>query len=157
MEPTWGQDGANLIQLGANLGPCWVQIGSSRPSCSNYEGILRPLWPYTTQDVKNNPNNCRILFQKVSKIDAFKAPEKQKYIGKLRAGSKSRKNNHEAKTYQFGSHLGAVLALSWGTWEGFAGHFGRLGANLSQHKAILRHLGANLKPPGANISQPEPT
>ena len=43
-----------------------------------------------------------------------------------------------------GSHLGAILASSWGTWEGFRGHFGRLGANLSQHKAILSHLGANL-------------
>ena len=30
--------------------------------------------------------------------------------------------------------------------------FGRLGANLSQHKAILSHLGANLRPPGANIA-----
>ena len=26
-------------------------------------------------------------------------------------------------------------------------NFGRLGANLSQHKAILSHLGTNLKPP----------
>ena len=40
--------------------------------------------------------------------------------------------------------LEAILVSSWGTWEGFRGHFGRLGANLSQHKAILRHLGANL-------------
>ena len=93
-----------------------------------------------------------MLFQKVSEIDAFKAPEKQKYIGKRKSGSKSRKNNHEAKTHQFGSHLGAILASSWGTWEAFRSYFGRLGANLSQHKAILSHLGDNLRPPGANIA-----
>ena len=80
----------------------------------------------------------------MTKIDAFKAPEKPKYIGKHRSGSKSRKNYHEAKTYRFGSHPGAILASSWGAWEVFRGHFGRLGANLSQHKAILSHLGANM-------------
>ena len=84
--------------------------------------------------------------------DAFKAFEKQRNIGKRMSGSKSRKNDHETKTYGFGSHLGAILASSWGTWEAFRGHFGRLGANLSQHKAILSHLGANLMPPGANIA-----
>ena len=51
------------------------------------------------------------------------------------------KNDHEAKTYRFGNHLGAVLASAWGAWEAFRDHFGRLGANLSQHKAILSHLG----------------
>ena len=58
--------------------------------------------------------------------------------------------NLEAILEPFWPHLG-------GTWEAFRGHFGCLGANLSQHKAILSHLGTNLKPPGANISQPEPT
>ena len=88
----------------------------------------------------------------MTKIDAFKAPEKQRYIGKRRSGSKSRKNDHEAKTYRFESHLGAILASSWGTWEAFRGHFGRLGANLSQHKAILSHLGANLWSSSANMT-----
>jgi len=64
------------------------------------------------------------------------------------------KNDYEAKTCQFGSLLGAILATSWGTWEALGGHFGPLGANLSQHKAILSHLGANLGPPEAN---PTPT
>ena len=147
MEPTWVQHEPSLSQVGANLGPCWVQRGSSRSSCSNYEGILRPLWAYTTQDAKNHPKFCRILFQKVSKIGIFKAPEKQFFIGKRRSGSKSRKNDHEAKPYQFGRNLGAIFGLGvlgrpleaiWGVW--------------SQHKAISSHLGANLMPSGAKIS-----
>ena len=43
---------------------------------------------------------------------------------------------------------GAILSVLGSS----GGHFGRLGANLSQHKAILSHLGANLRPPGANIA-----
>ena len=43
--------------------------------------------------------------------------------------------------------LETILVSSWGTWEAFGGHFGRLGANFSQHKGILSHLGANLGPP----------
>ena len=43
--------------------------------------------------------------------------------------------------------LETILVSSWGTWEAFGVHVGRLGTNLSQHKAILRHLGANLRPP----------
>ena len=42
--------------------------------------------------------------------------------------------------------LEVILVSSWGTWEAFWGHVGRLGTNLSQHKAILSHLGANLRP-----------
>ena len=62
------------------------------------------------------------------------------------------KNDHEAKTYQFGSLLDAILASFWGTGEAFRDHFGRLGANFRQHKAILSHLGANLRPPEANLN-----
>ena len=79
---------------------------------------------------QKRPKNRQILFQKVSEIDAIKAPEKQFFIGKRRSGSKSRKNDHEAKTYVFGSHLEAILASSWNTWEAFGGHFGHFGANL---------------------------
>ena len=57
------------------------------------------------------------------------------------------KNDHEAKTYGFASHLAAILASSWGAWEAFRDHFGGLRANLSRHKAILSHLEANLRPP----------
>ena len=109
MEPTWGQHGHNLSQLGANLGPCWVQIGSSRPSCSNHEGILRPLGAHTTKMPK--------MIQASSKFapSLTKAREKQRNIGKRRSGSTSRKNDHETTTYQFGNHLGAILASSWGS------------------------------------------
>ena len=48
--------------------------------------------------------------------------------------------------------LEAILVSSWGTWEAFGGHVGRLEPNLSQHKAILSHLGANLRPPEANMT-----
>ena len=147
MEPTWGRHGSNLSQLGANLGPCWVQIGSSRPSCSNLEAILRPLGAYTTQDAKNDPKIIEICSNNGPKLMLSKLPKSKKTFGKRRSGSKSRKNDHEAKTYQFGSHLGAILASSWGTWEAFGGLLGHLGANLSQHKPILSHLGANLRPP----------
>ena len=48
--------------------------------------------------------------------------------------------------------LEAIWVSSWGTWGAFGGHVGRLGTNLSQHKAILSHLGANLRPPEANMT-----
>ena len=40
--------------------------------------------------------------------------------------------------------LEAIWVSSWGTWGAFGGHVRRLGTNLSQHKAILSHLGTNL-------------
>ena len=42
------------------------------------------------------------------------------------------------------NHVGLVEALG--------GHLGHLKANLTQHKAILSHLGANLGPPGADMT-----
>ena len=60
LEPTWGQHRTNLSRLGANLGPCWVQIGSSRPSCSKFEAILRLLGAYMIQDAKNDPKIIEI-------------------------------------------------------------------------------------------------
>ena len=47
---------------------------------------------------------------------------------------KKEENNHEARTYGFGSHLETVLGSSWGIWDVFGGHFERLGANLSQQE-----------------------
>ena len=58
---------------------------------------------------------------------------------------KLKHTNLEAILEPFWSHLGVL-------GKPLEGHFRRLGANLSQHKAILSHLGANLRPPGANIS-----
>ena len=75
LEPTWSQDGPNLSQLGANLGPCWVQIGSSRPSCSNYEGTLRPLSGYTTQDAKNDPTIVEFCSKKCQKLMLSNLPK----------------------------------------------------------------------------------
>ena len=83
----------------------------------------------------------------MTKIDAFKAPKSKNTLENLGQEANRKKNDHEDKTYRFESHLGAILASSWGAWETFGGHFGRLGANLSQHKVILSHLGANLRPP----------
>ena len=40
--------------------------------------------------------------------------------------------------------LEAIWVSSWGTWEAIESHVGRLGTSLSQHKAILSHLRANL-------------
>ena len=71
----WVQDGSNLSQLGANLGPCWVLIGSSRPSCSNYEGILRHLWAYATQDAKNDPKIIEFCSKKYQKLMLSKLPK----------------------------------------------------------------------------------
>ena len=61
LEPTWSWDGPNLSQLAANSVPCWVQIGSSRPSCTNLEAILNPLGVCTTSDATNNANFIKDL------------------------------------------------------------------------------------------------
>ena len=146
MEPTWGQHGPNLIQLGANLGPCWVQIGSNRPFCSNHEGILRPLEAYTTQDAKNDPKVIIIYSKKCQKLMLSKLPKSNISLENVGPEANREKTTMKLKPINFESilepfwpHLG-VLGRALG------GHFGRLGANLSQHKAILSHLGANLWP-----------
>ena len=79
----------------------------------------------------------------------------------------------EAKTYRFGSHPEAILGSTWGTLDAFRDQFGRLGANLSEHKkrslklkhidmeAILRpfwaQLGVRWSPLGAIFGVLEPT
>ena len=73
-----------------------------------------------------------------------KLPNRKDTLENVSQEANCEKNNHHAKMYRSGNHLGAILASSWGTWEAFRGHFGRLGTNLGQHKAILSHLGANL-------------
>ena len=90
-----------------------------------------------------------MVLQKTIAFDTFKAPKEQHSKENIMFFTNFLKimtNDHEAKTYGFGSHLEAILGSSWGIWKAFGGHFGRLGANLSQHKAILSHLGANLRP-----------
>ena len=56
--------------------------------------------------------------------------------------------NFEPILEPFWPHLG-VLGRPLGTMLPV---WGRLEPNLSQHKAILSHLGANLRSPGANIA-----
>ena len=152
MEPTWGQHGPNLSQLGANLGPCWVQIGSSRPSCSNHEGILRPLGAYTTQDAKNDPKFIGISSKNSQKLMHSKLPKSKNSLEHVGPEANREKKTRKLKHIDVEAILEAILVSSWGTWEAFGGHVGHLGTNLSQHKAILSHLGANLRPSGANIS-----
>ena len=81
-----------------------------------------------------------------------KLPKSKETLENVGPEADREKSTMRPKHIDFGSHLGAILASSWGTWEAFRGHFGRLGANLSQHKAILIHLGANLGPPEANLT-----
>ena len=138
MEPTWVQHGTNLSQLGANLGPCWVHIASSRPSCSNYEGILRPPWAYMTQDAKNNPKIVEFCSKKCQKLVLPKLPKSKITLENVGPEANREKTTMKLKPINFEFIL-----------EPFWLH---LGVHLSQHKAILSHLGANLKPPGANIS-----
>ena len=152
MDPTWVQHGSNLSQLGANLTPCWVQIGSSRPSCSNYEGILRPLWASTTQDAKNNPRIVEFCSKKYQKLMHTKLPTSKNTLENVGPEANREKTtmklkhiNFEPILEPFWPHLGVL-------GRPLEAIFGCLGSNLSQHKAILSHLGANLRPPGANIS-----
>ena len=76
----------------------------------------------------------------------------QKTLENVGPEANREKTTMKLKHINFEPILEAILASSWGTWEAFRGHFGRLGLNLSQHKAILSHLGANLRPLGANMS-----
>ena len=50
------------------------------------------------------------------------------------------------KHVDFGTHLEAAFSSSWGTWEAFGGHVGRLEADLRQHKVMLSRLGAKIRP-----------
>ena len=95
MEPTWGQHGTNLSQLGANLGPCWVHISSSRPSCSNHEGILRPLWAYTTQDAKNDSKVIKFCSKRCQKVILSKLPtHRQVHMGMGNRGMRPNPQKH---------------------------------------------------------------
>ena len=121
LEPTWGQHGPNLIQLGANLGPCWVQIGSSRPSCSNHEGILRPLWAYTTQDAKNDPKIVESCSKKCQKLMLSKLPKHKETLENVGPEGNCEKTTTKLKH----SKRLRAWAVEFGTWEGaFWSHVG---------------------------------
>ena len=86
-----------------------------------------------------------------------KLPKSTNSLENIRPEANREKETRKPKHIDVEAILEAILVSSWVSWEAFGGHVGRLGTNLSQHKAILSHLGANLKPLGANKSQPEPT
>ena len=81
-----------------------------------------------------------------------KLPKSKNSLENVRQEANREKETRKPKHIYVEGILEAILVSSWDTWEAFRSHFGRLGANLSQHKAILSHLGANLRPPGANIA-----
>ena len=150
---TWVQDEPTWSQLGTKMGPdwrIWFQYGCRLVQVIQPEAILTLPWGllrHTRPEMPNLSQNEAKFISKMMKCWHFQRHRRAKFIGKCMSGSKSRKNDHEAKTYRFGGHLEAILASSWGTWEAFGGHFGRLGANLSQHRAIWSHLGANWRSP----------
>ena len=119
--------GSNLSQLGTNLGPCWVQIGSSRPSCRNHEGILRPLWAYTTQDAKNEPKIVEFCFKKCQKLMLSKLPKSKNTLENVIPEANPEKTTMKLKHI----NLEAILETFWP-------HLGVLGRAL---EAILGVLG----------------
>ena len=87
--------------------------------------------------------NSSVLLPKLVKIDAFPAPEKQKTLENASPEANFEKTTMKPKHID----LEAILEPFWVTWEAYGGLPRHLGANLSQHKPILSHLGANLRPP----------
>ena len=81
-----------------------------------------------------------------------KLPKSKNSLENVGQEANREKKTRKLKHIDVEAILEAILVSSWGTWEAFGGHVGRLGTNLSQHKAILSHLGANLRPTGANMT-----
>ena len=76
-----------------------------------------------------------------------KFPKSDKTLENVSPQATREKTTMKLKQFDLEAILGAISASSCVTWEAFGGHVGRLGTNLSQHEAILSHLGANLRPP----------
>ena len=153
MEPTWVQHGSNLSQLGANLGPCWVQIGSSRPSCSNYEGILRSLWAYTTQDAKNDPKIVEFCSKKCQKLMLSKLPKSTNTLESVGPEANREKTTMKLKHINFELILEPFWPLLGVLERPLEAILGVLEPTWGQ----LRPSGAKLKPTLANLSQLRPT
>ena len=107
----------------AQVGSSWPHVGSS--------------W----LQLKFRSKNDRILVKNRWKI----IPK----ISKIRYYSSSKRIftffEQRPQNSRFLAHLEAFPRHFWGILEALGGHFGRLEANLSQHRAILRPLGANLE------------
>ena len=73
-----------------------------------------------------------------------KFPKSKNSLENVRPEANREKETRKPKHIDVEAILEAILVSSWDTWGAFGGQVGRLGTNLSQHKAILSHLGANL-------------
>ena len=76
---------------------------------------MRPLWAYTTQDAKNNPKNCPILFKKCQKLMLSKLPKSKNTLENVRPEANREKTtmklkhiNLEATLEPFWPHLEAL-------------------------------------------------
>ena len=116
------------------MGPCWVQIGSSRPSFTNLEAILRPLGAYTTQDAKNDSKFIEIS-KKSIKFDTYKAPEEQ-----LSFENVGREANSEKTTMKL-KHIDLETI-----WRPFWRHLGVLGRPLGSILGVLGLTQSNVEP-----------
>ena len=83
--------------------------------------------------------NAAQFASKIMKVKHFPRLRRATFIRKRTSGSKWRKNDHQAQTYRFGGHLVWCIFRYFRSLLG--DHVGRLGADLSQHRPILSHLG----------------
>ena len=127
LEQTWFQDGSNLSQLRANLGPCWAHIDSSRPSCANLDAILSPPGAYTAQDAENDPNFMECCSKVLFKLMLSKFPNSKNMLENVGLEANREKTTMKPK------HIDLEAFL-----EPFWPHLGVLGRPL---EAILGVLG----------------
>ena len=76
-----------------------------------------------------------------------KLPKSKNSLENVRQEANREKETRKPKHVDVDAILEAIWVATWGTWRALGGEVGRLVTNLSQHKAILSHLGANLSPP----------
>ena len=74
-----------------------------------------------------------------------KLPKSQNSLENVSQEANRRKMTRKPKHIDVEAILEALWVSSWGTWGILGGHVARLGTNLSQHKTILSHLGANFR------------
>ena len=108
--------------------------GSSRPSCSNHEVILRPLWAYTTQDAKNDPKIVEFCFKKCQKLVLSKLQESKDTFENVGPEANREKTTMKLKNIKFESIL-----------EPFWPHLGVLGRALEAILGVLGPTWANIK------------
>ena len=72
-----------------------------------------------TQDVQNYSKFIEFCSKYVLKLMLSKLPKSKTTLYNLGPEANREKTAMEPKHIDFGSHLGAILASSWGTWEAF--------------------------------------